>query len=424
MFDLQAEQAVLGAIMFNNGALPSILSILEVWDFYDSRHQLIYHEAKSLYDEGEPVDLVTMASNLNAIGKLEEVGGNIYLMDLSEMTGHGYQSHARIVKDWSEKRDLQQIGVGLADSKFLEGVDKTKQEILDKILSLDNSRFGKYQESESVMNDTMDHVDVLLERGEDLTGIPSGFPRLDAITFGFQPSDLVILAARPSMGKTALGLSFMLEAARSGVPVGFVSIEMAQKQLGLRLLAMESGVEAWKIKKGFLKNRDDYNSVLSAKKVLGDMPFHIDSSPKQGIYDISSRAKMLTNKHDIGLIIVDYLQFIEEPDPKKNTNYNMGQISRNLKMVAKELNIPIIALAQLSRECEKRTDKRPVLSDLRDSGNIEQDADIVIMLYREAQYKDDDSTETELLIRKHRNGETGMVRIQFDKETVSFKSGS
>jgi len=420
--DVEAEQAVLGSMLLSEEAIVKAGEILEGADFYRLRHQLIFETIMALNDSGEPADTVTLVASLRSAGKLDDIGGSDYLEDLYNIipTPGNVEHYANIVRQKSLLRQLIGASHRIQGACYEgnEDIEALLDEAEKTIFGLTQSRQTKpYHHMKDVMSETFPLIEQLYNRKESITGIPSGLKDLDRITTGFQKSDLVILAARPSMGKTALSLGFLLYAALvHRVPVLFFSLEMSRTQLAMRMLSMESKIDGQSLRRGFFKE-DQWGILTSSASVLSQAPIYIDDTPGLTIRAMRSKARRLTAEAEIGLVAVDYLQLMEAPGSQESRQNEISTISRSLKGLARELRVPVLALSQLSRKVEERTDKRPILSDLRESGAIEQDADLVMFIYREDRYKtrpgEEPTNEAEIIVAKQRNGPLGTVSCTF-----------
>jgi replicative DNA helicase len=436
--NIEAEESILGALLIDKNALVKIADALRPDDFYRKQHGEIYQAMLSLYSAQEPIDLLTLSNKLDSQNKLEKIGGRTYLAGLaSRVPSAGHVKHyADIIQKKASLRKLQQAAAEISELSFQEDED------IDKILDLaEQSIFGvsqsylqqNFSPVSEVLNEAFERIDKLHKDGGKLRGVPSGFPDLDDLLAGFQKSDLIILAARPSVGKTTLALDFARHAAvHSKVPVGLFSLEMSKEQLVDRLLCTQAGVPLWKMRTGKLSdspNSDDFPRLGTAMGVLSEAPIFIDDNAAANVMEIRTKCRRLQTEHGLGMIIIDYLQLMEGSS-KENRTQEISQISRALKQIARELNVPIIALSQLSRAVEQTKPAIPKLSHLRESGSIEQDADIVMFVYRKAadrNYRPEELTPEEkhlgeIHIAKHRNGPTGVVKVFFDAEHVTYKS--
>lgn len=425
--DLDAERAVLGSMLINKDAVGKAVELLKPDDFYRGVHQEIFAVMVDLFARNEPVDVLTVATELTRKNKLEEIGGNYYLTQLgnSVPSAANVEYHARIVLEKSLFRKLIAISTSIiseaydASERATDLIDKAEQ----RIFSLSERGLRKsFEHIHPILKKTFDTIEGFHQRKGQVTGVPTGFTQLDELTSGFQPSDLIIVAGRPSMGKTAFCLNIARNAAVDyNVGVGIFSLEMASYQLAMRLLCSEARVDAHKVRTGALEE-SKWQRLSRAAGRLYSAPIFIDDTPGISILELRAKARRLVAEHKIGMIIIDYLQLIRGPRAESRQQ-EISMISQSLKALAKELDIPVVALSQLSRAVEARTDRRPMLSDLRESGAIEQDADVVMFIYREEMYKGKDATRPNIasvLIKKHRNGPTGEVELYFNHDTVSF----
>jgi len=430
------EEAVLGAVMSERDAITEIADILSPKMFYVEAHQLIFEECCRLSLSSEPIDLLTVTQALRASGNLEAVGGPFYLTQLTDrvVSSANIEYHARIVAQKYVQREMI-----IQSTRIIESCYNDTEDIFDTMATADFNRdelltqisTRKESSNVDVVKSTLQDIEEAQRsphRG--ITGIPSGFAKLDDLTGGWQPSDLVILAARPAMGKTSNALTMAINAAEAGKPVAVFSLEMSSKQLANKELSIVTGIPFGRIKKKAL-NPEDWAVIHDKMGKISSLPIHWDDTPGISITELCAKAKRLKRKHGIQLIIVDYLQLITAGNRHKSGNreQEVGFISRTLKGLAKELDIPVIALSQLSRAVESRpgSGKRPMLSDLRESGSIEQDADIVMFLFRPEYYgitEDEAGLSTdglaELIVAKHRNGACDDIQLRFDKSTTGF----
>ena len=433
------EEAVLGAIMLEKDAILTVADILSSDCFYKDNHQKIYDVIQKLQAKAEPVDILTVTAELRKEGTLEMIGGAYYITELTSRVASAgnIEFHARIILQQWIKRELIRINTAAVQecyedtSDVFDVLSRTEFE-KDRLINLLNSR--KEISNAELLTGRLQHLEKAGLSADHLTGVPSGFLELDRITAGWQKSDLIILAARPGMGKTSLALQAAVNAARRDVPVAVFSLEMSADQLMDKEISIETEIPLWKFKKNGL-NSEDWEQIKYHRSGLAMLPIQWDDTPALNIVEFRAKARRLKSKYDIQLIVIDYLQLIQAVMQNKNTirEQEIGFISRSLKATAKELNIPIIALSQLSRKVEDRAggSKRPQLSDLRESGSIEQDADMVIFLYRPEYYGldlDANNMPTdglaEVIIAKHRNGDNGDVVLKFSKETTGFKDDS
>lgn len=429
---LDLEEAVLGALMLEKGALNAVVEFLKPEHFYSEQHQEIYRAIIDLFKGSEPVDMRTVVNQLRKNGKIELVGGAYYIAELTSKVSSAanIEYHARVVIELAIKRDLIQIASQIHHDAYedttdvFELLDKTEQSIFE--ISDSNLR-KNYDNMKNLMYRAIQELQKLKEHKDGLTGVPSGFTALDRMTSGWQNSDLVIIAARPGMGKTAFVVSAMRNAAVDFKrPVAIFSLEMASVQLVNRMISAEAELEGEKIRKGQLAEFE-WAQLVHKTNRLSSAPIFIDDTPALSILELRAKSRRLKAEHGIQLIIVDYLQLMRG-DAGGNREQEIASISRALKGIAKELNVPVLALSQLSRGVETRGgDKRPQLSDLRESGSIEQDADMVIFLYRPEYYKitvDEEGMPTqgmgEVIIAKHRNGSTGTAKLKFIGKYTKF----
>jgi replicative DNA helicase len=427
--DLEAEKAVLSALLIDNAAIHSVLNEVVPDDFYHPSHQTIYKAMLALQDENEPVDLHTLSDHLNAAKKLDRVGGLVYLAELAdyEATAANVIHHAAIVRDKSVKRNLIRVSSEITEACF-EQSDRANQ-LLDfaesKIFELGQTEARSiFTPLDSGLHDAMDHVELLMRSSGELTGVPTGFKDLDADTGGLQGGELVIIAARPSMGKTALALNLARNAAVDHrKKVAIFSLEMTKRSLVLRLLASEARVDLTSFRKGY-GNAEDYKKIQRAANRLSDATIWMDDSGTITILEIKARCRRLKSEHGLDLVMVDYLQLAHGNTPTQRKDLEIGEISHGLKSLAKQLDIPVVALSQLNRGPEQRDPdkRRPNMGDLRESGAIEQDADLIAFIYRDEVYnpKEENRGLAELIVAKQRNGPTGTIRLQFDGKYAKF----
>jgi len=428
----EAEASLLGALLIDSDAIVKIADSITSQDFYEPRHQRIYSAIAQLYDRKESIDVLTLADRLKNDGYLKDVGGPSYLTELTNFvpTAAHVEQYADIVAQKAMRRRLisasKDIGsLGFDESKQLKELieeaesrlfEVSQQHIKQTVVSL-----------ETILAESFDRLDDLHKDKQKIRGIPSGFKDIDEKLAGFQRSDLIILAARPSMGKTALALNFAHNVAvQANQPVLMFSLEMSKEQLVDRLLSMESGVDAWALRTGNLTDTD-FEKIGRAMGTLSEAQIFIDDSPGITISDLRTKARREAHQRPLGLIIVDYLQLMSGGSRyggDGNRVQEISEISRGLKGVARELNVPVLALSQLSRSVENRNPQIPQLADLRESGSIEQDADVVAFIYREEYYNPETDRKklTDIFIKKHRNGPTGGVELYFDNEKQRFRS--
>ncbi|MGZ4030850.1 MAG: replicative DNA helicase [Tumebacillaceae bacterium] len=428
--NIEAEQAVLGAILIEADALTTVTELLVPFDFYRKTHQMIYEAMLKVAESGEPVDLVTVTAELQDAGQIEEIGGVAYLANLANSvpTAANVDHYSALVREKSVMRRLINTATKIATTGYEGGVDVA--EMIDdaekRILEITQAgAISKgFTPIKDVLLNTFERIEFLFSNKGGVTGIPSGYPDLDKMTSGFQRSDLIILAARPAVGKTAFALNVAQNiAVRAGETVAIFSLEMGKEQLVQRMLCAEANIDAGKMRTGFLEE-DDWPKLTMAVGTLSEAPIFIDDTPGITVHDIRAKCRRLKAEHGIGLILIDYLQLIQGRGKGDNRQQEVSEISRTLKLIARELNVPVIALSQLSRSVEQRQDKRPMMSDLRESGSIEQDADIVSFLYRDDYYNPESERKNiiEVIIAKQRSGPTGTVELVFLKNFNKFVS--
>ena len=425
---LDAEMSVLGAMLIENDVFPKILEILDVTCFYKAANQKIFSAAIKLFEKNEPIDVITVSNQLQQTGELEAIGGSYYLTQLAESipSAANAEYYAKIVLEKALLRRLIAVSTEIADESF-EGrnsafdlLDKAEQRLFTLRQNRDRRGFTPIS---PILHQTFETIDRFSHSKTGVTGVPSGFKRLDELLSGFQKSDLIIIAGRPSMGKTALCLNIARNAAViHRIPVGIFSLEMANYQLAMRMLCSEAKVDSHKLRTGRL-SEDEWPNLSLKVGVLADAPIFIDDTPAMNVLEIRAKTRRLKVEYDIGLIIVDYLQLAHGTGHFESRQLEISQISQSLKALAKEIEVPVIALSQLSRAVESRPEKRPQLSDLRESGAIEQDADVVMFIYRPEVYGLVDENErgvAEIIVGKQRNGPTGTVKIAFKHEYLLF----
>jgi replicative DNA helicase len=436
--NIEAEQYLLGSILIDKDAIIKVADIIQPSFFYKEKHVIIYDALLELYEKREPLDLVSLSNKLLEKKKLEEIGGRSYLMELTNMvtSASNIGAYAGIVTKKATLRRLiasadRIVKLGFEEDEDIEvTLDKAEQSLFAVSQQHLQQNFVSIKET---LTEAFDRIDEIHREGGKLRGAPTQFTALDSVLGGLQKSDLIILAARPSIGKTTLALDIARNIAlRSKIPVGIFSLEMSKEQLVDRMLSTEAGVDLWKMRTGRLSDKgeyDDFRRIGDAMARLAEAPIYIDDTSMVNIMDIRTKARRLHTEHGVGVIIVDYLQLMEGRSNSNSDNRVnvIAEISRALKGLARELNVPVLALSQLSRSVESRTPAIPRLSDLRESGSIEQDADIVMFIYRKIKDKsqncpDDEKHIAEIHIAKHRNGPTGMVKLYFDDEKVTFRN--
>lgn len=425
--NIEAEQSVIGSMLLDKDAIPNIAEILKSEDFYREDHREIYDVIMDLFDKGDAIDLITVSDMLKQRGTLESVGGLDYLTNVatSVPTTANSRHYAKIVEEKSLLRKLIRASSEIVDMGYEASeeaavvLDRAEKSIFDILQKRSTQGFIPIKDA---LLDTYNRLEELYNSKSFITGIPSGFTDLDHKTAGFQGSDLVLIAARPAMGKTAFALNIAQYAAVvKKVPVAIFSLEMSKEQLVSRMLCSEAMVDSQKIRTGRLDD-EDWQKLARATGPLSEAPVFIDDTPGASVMEIRAKCRRLKLEKGLGLVVIDYLQLMQGRGKTENRQQEISEISRSLKILAKEINVPVIALSQLSRAPEQRTDHRPIMSDLRESGAIEQDADIVMFLYRDDYYNEDSEKQNvaEVIISKHRNGSTGTVELRWFGEYTKF----
>lgn len=430
--NLEAEQSVLGGLLIDKNAIVNVADTLSSADFYKPAHERIYEVIMELYQKREPIDLLTLTSILKEKDLLKEIGGSSYLTELvNSVPSAAHVAHyANLVKEKKILRDLISASAEISENAYEPStemgqfLDETEQKILSISQKSVTKKFVALHEE---LKDAYDRIEKLHQGERRLRGVTTGFNDLDELTSGLQRADLIVIGARPSLGKTAFALDIARNAAKIGnTPVGIFSLEMSREQIIDRLIASESQVPLWKLRTGRITDDVEFEMIQGALARLSETPIHIDDSPSPNILEMRSMARRLQIEKGLGLLIVDYLQLITPHTGSDNMVQQITEISRNLKGLARELNVPVIAISQLSRAVDQREIKVPRLSDLRESGAIEQDADLVLFLYRRdkdrADVPPEEQNVAEIIIAKHRNGALGSVKLKFDAERVSFKN--
>jgi replicative DNA helicase len=427
--NLEAETSVLGAVLLENEALNRVLEILKEDDFYRNAHRRIFSAILHLYEHSEPVDLITLSEVLKTRGELDDVGGVEYLNSLVNgvPTAANISYYAKIIKEKALLRKLINRTTEIVSQSYSisgdvdEFIDQAERTIFE--ISEDRVRPSFYP-IKDLIKSSFKTIERLYEKRQLITGVPTGFQRLDELTSGLQPSDLIIIAGRPSMGKTALALNIAQNASvQAAIPAAIFSLEMSKEQLALRMLCSEAKVDAHRLRGGFL-SESDWPKLTRAAGSLSEAPLFIDDTPGLSALEMRAKTRRLKIEHNLGLVIVDYLQLMRGRARADSREQEISDISRSLKALAKELSIPVIALSQLNRRVEERGDKRPQLSDLRESGAIEQDADVILFLYREEVYNksEENRGKAELIIGKQRNGPTDKVDLAFLDKYTRFEN--
>ncbi|MDO8626025.1 MAG: replicative DNA helicase [Candidatus Magasanikbacteria bacterium] len=437
---LDAEMSLLGSILLDKEAMLKVADIVTAEDFYKDAHSKIFESISELYSKNEPLDLLTLSNRLEEKNQLEAIGGRSYLASLTNAvpTASNVVHYAHIVHRKATRRRLLTASHNIAQLSYEEGVDDIEQ-ILDNaqkhLFGVSNIYFKQgFTPIRGVLADAFDRIDELHKNKGQLRGLATGFRALDNLLAGFQKSDLIVIAARPSVGKTSFALDIVRHVAtKSRVPVGLFSLEMSKEQLVDRLLCSEANVDLWRMRTGRLNDRpeaDDFPKIGHAIGVLSESPIFIDDSPNINIMQIRTKARRLQVEHGLGMIVVDYLQLMESRGSIENRVQEVAEITRGLKGIARELNVPVVALSQLSRVVEQSKPAIPKLSHLRESGSIEQDADVVLFIYRKAADRGyraedippDERNIAEIHIAKHRNGPTGLVKMIFNEPLASFRN--
>ncbi len=429
---IDAEQSILGGLLINNESWDHIAGIVNEEDFYRRDHRLIFKAIQDQINENKPCDVVTLSERLESHNLIDDIGGLAYLGSLVNNTpsASNIRAYSDIVRERSILRKLIHVGNEIADNAFntegrkseeiLEAAEKTVFEIADK-----GAGSGKdFKNMTELLKTSVDRIDELYQNGGTFTGIPSGFTDFDALTSGLQPADLVIVAGRPSMGKTTFAMNLAENAAiDAGVGVAVFSMEMPAESLTLRMMSSLGRINQTKVRSGQLEE-EDWPRLTSAVSILNEAAIFIDDTPALSPTEMRARVRRLKRQHDIGLIVVDYLQLMQVKGSSENRVNEISEISRGLKALAKEMNVPVIALSQLNRGLEQRPNKRPVMSDLRESGAIEQDADLIVFIYRDEVYNEDspDKGTAEIIIGKHRNGPLGVARLTFLGQYTRFEN--
>lgn len=427
--NIEAEESVLAAIMIKSDIFPEISNVIGVDDFYRQAHSIIFSVMQELYDQQEPIDIVSVVEALNKKKQLEKAGGMSFITKLCETlpTAANAKYYAKIVKEKSELRHLIDAVTIIAGKAYEEEedasdiIDSAEQMILNIASGRNHSDFTHIKDATV---EAMARITELMETKGKITGLATGFDLLDHITSGLQPSDLILIAARPSMGKTAFVLNVATNVANNGGSVAFFSLEMSKTQLAQRILAAESAIDASSLKVGDI-NDEQWDRLIKQSDNLIKKEIYIDDTPGISVMDLRGKARRLKAEKGLDLIVIDYLQLMQGriKSGGDNRQQEISDISRSLKALARELDVPVVALSQLSRSVESRQVKKPMLSDLRESGSLEQDADIVMFLYREDYYEPETQRQglTDLIIAKHRNGAIGNVEIFFQKEYTKFR---
>ena len=427
--NMEAEQAILGGILINNDAMNQIMDILSPECFYREANSCLFQGMVDLYNKNEPIDLITLSHHLTQKNLLAKSGGTDYLTALVDAvsTSAGIVSHAEIVRDLYVRRRLLTQCSAISESCFQgwQGTDELLDLAEQSIFDIAEDKVGEgFIPLDSVIKESFKKLESVAEHDGFITGVPTDFSDLDRLTAGLQPSDLIIIAGRPSMGKTALALNIGYNAAkRTRKGVAIFSLEMSKMQLGMRLLGFEALINATKLRTGTLRDTD-WAKLTNAAGNLAELPIFIDDSSGLSVLDMKARCRRLVKKSDLTLIIIDYLQLVQGRRSAESRQVEISEISRSLKALAKDLNVPVIAISQLNRKIEDRPNKKPQLADLRESGAIEQDADVIAFIYRDEVYHgptDENRNVAEITLAKQRNGPTGYFKLTFQQEFTRFR---
>ncbi|MBI2343402.1 MAG: replicative DNA helicase [Deltaproteobacteria bacterium] len=428
--NLDAERALIGGMLIDPEAIAKVLEVLSIEDFYHEAHRQIFHAIVGLFEQNEPVDLVTMTGRLRTLQKLEGVGGAAYLASLTDAvpTTANLAYYATTVHQQAVLRrliagatEIVQLGYRGGEASVDDIVDEAERIIFDIAQQKIRQSFSRMRD---IVKASFKAIELRYEQKRSITGVASGFADLDRLTSGLQPSDLIIVAGRPSMGKTAFALGMAANAAiDAGIPVAVFSLEMSKEQLVQRLLCSMAKVDSSRLRGGYLAD-SDWTKLTRAAGILSDAPIYIDDSPAISVLEMRAKARRLQRERGLGLVVVDYLQLMRGGGRMESREREISEISRSLKALAKELHLPVMALSQLNRAVESRNDKRPLLSDLRESGSIEQDADVICFVYREEMYNAESPEKgvAEIIVGKQRNGPTGLVRLAFLRDYTRFEN--
>jgi replicative DNA helicase len=428
--NIEAEQSILGSILIDNDILYDVIDILTDGNFYRDAHRKIYRGILALFEKNEPVDLITLTNILKEQNQLDAVGGAAYLAELVDQVPVAVNAaqYARIVREKAILRSLISTTANISARCYEDSGD------VDEVLDFAESSIFKISEKKiapsfyplsDIITESFKTLEDRSEHKELITGVPTGFSGLNTLTSGLQPSDLIIIAARPSMGKTALALNIAQNTSvDNGTPVAIFSLEMSKEQLSIRFLCAMARVDSFRLRTGFL-NKEDWGKLTRAAGILSEAPVYIDDTPAISVLEIRAKARRLKMDKDLGLVIIDYLQLMKGRASAERRELEISEISRSLKALAKELNIPVVALSQLNRKVEERHNKRPMLSDLRESGAIEQDADVIAFIYRDSVYNQSEDAANdktaEIIVAKQRNGPTGVVKLTFLDSYTRFE---
>lgn len=431
--NIEAEKSLLGCLMIDKDAIIKVADFLQPVDFYQGIHREIYQSAIDLFEKGEPIDLLSLANRLKEREKLEEIGGNSYLTELVNTvpTAHHVSNYAKIVQRKRILRDLIQA------SNEIEGLGYDESEDVDILLDKAETRIfniaqkslsQKFLPVKDSLEEAFERIDKISKHKKGLRGLSTGFAALDNILGGLQKSDMIILASRPAMGKSSLALNIASHLATSeNIPIGMFSLEMSRDQIVDRLISGLANVDLWRLRTGRLSSEgddDDFSRIRQALDTLSKAPIYIDDTASLNILQMRAMARRLQSQKGLGLVIVDYLQLMEPRNSRDSIVQQVTEISRSLKALARELEIPVLAISQLSRAVEQRSPQIPRLADLRESGSLEQDSDVVLFIYREDRYRSDSPRKNiaDIIVAKHRNGPVGKVELYFDESRISFRN--
>ena len=425
---IEAEEALLGSLLIDPDVITHVANLVDPEDFYLARHGEIYGVIRELFDHGEPIDFVTVVEELDSRNKLDDVGGRTYIASLVNAvpTAINAYQYAQIVQEKSTLRQLISAAAEIARKAYDDSQEV--REVVDEaeklIFAIAERRLDQDLVAiQDVMPTVIEDIRALAERGEDVLGVPSGFTDLDKMLGGFQKSDLIILAARPGMGKTSFALNVALHAAKKHrMRVGIFSLEMSREQLVQRLLSQEAHINSHALRQGKIHGEEAWTRLMEAAATLQTCPIYIDDTAALTPFELRTKARRLYAEHGMDLLIVDYMQLMHSGKRSENRVQEISYISRTMKQLARELHVPLIALSQLSRQVENRANKRPMLSDLRESGSIEQDADVVLFIYREGSNEEESEKHNiaQIIVAKHRHGPTGVVSLFFDENYTQF----
>ncbi|MEO3937297.1 replicative DNA helicase [Dermatophilaceae bacterium Soc4.6] len=427
--DLHAEQSVLGGMLLSKDAIADCVEVLKGADFYRPSHEAIYDAVLDLYGRGEPADAITVADELTKRGDLTRVGGQAFLHGLIAQvpTAANAGYYAQIVAERAVLRRLVEAGTKIVQLGYAQGggdVEDIVNAAQAEIYAVADKRGGEdYVKLGDVLEPTVDEIEVASGKSGEMTGVPTGFTDLDALTNGLHPGQMIVIAARPAMGKSTIGLDIVRSAAiKHGQAAVVFSLEMSKTEITMRLLSAEASIQLQHMRKGTMRE-EDWGRLASTMGRVSDAPLFIDDSPNMSLMEIRAKCRRLKQRHDLKLVVIDYLQLMSSGKRVESRQQEVSEFSRALKLLAKELEVPVIAISQLNRGPEQRTDKRPAMSDLRESGSIEQDADMVILLHREDAYEKESQRagEADLIVAKHRNGPTDTIVVSFQGHYSRFK---